>query len=62
MAIGYMEVIIQDLCVKQSLHILRVHMDLDKGQSLILNKNTDLLTFKHTFTEKVFPVLTGRDV
>ncbi|XP_031431874.1 E3 ubiquitin-protein ligase TRIM35-like [Clupea harengus] len=43
--------------LKQNLHTLRVHLDLDKGQLSFSDplQNTHLHTFKHTFTEKVLP-------
>ncbi|XP_031431862.1 E3 ubiquitin-protein ligase TRIM35-like [Clupea harengus] len=43
--------------LKQNLHTLRVHLDLDKGQLSFSDplQNTYLHTFKHTFTEKVLP-------
>ncbi|XP_042560047.1 E3 ubiquitin-protein ligase TRIM35-like [Clupea harengus] len=43
--------------LKQTLHTLRVHLDLDKGQVSFSDplQNTHLHTFKHTFTEKVLP-------
>ena len=43
--------------LKQNLHTLRVHLDLDKGQLSFYDplQNTHLQTFKHTFTEKVYP-------
>ncbi|XP_042565056.1 E3 ubiquitin-protein ligase TRIM35-like [Clupea harengus] len=44
--------------LKQNLHTLRVHLDLDKGQLSFSDplQNTHLHTFKHTFTEKVLPI------
>ncbi|XP_042565057.1 E3 ubiquitin-protein ligase TRIM35-like [Clupea harengus] len=43
--------------LKQKLHTLRVHLDLDKRQLSFSDplQNTHLHTFKHTFTEKVLP-------
>ncbi|XP_042560050.1 zinc-binding protein A33-like [Clupea harengus] len=43
--------------LKQTLHTLRVHLDLDKGQLSFSDplQNTHIHTFKHTFTEKVLP-------
>ncbi|XP_031431933.1 E3 ubiquitin-protein ligase TRIM35-like [Clupea harengus] len=48
--------------LKQNLHTLRVHLDLDKGQVSFSDpiKNTHLHTFKHTFAEKVLPFFYSR--
>ncbi|KAL2084163.1 hypothetical protein ACEWY4_019681 [Coilia grayii] len=43
--------------LKQSLHTIRVHLDLDKGQVSFSDpiQNTHIHTFKHTFTENAIP-------
>ncbi|XP_012673413.3 E3 ubiquitin-protein ligase TRIM35-like [Clupea harengus] len=48
--------------LKQNLHTLRVHLDLDEGQLSFSDplQNTHLHTFKHTFTEKVLPFFYSR--
>lgn len=47
------------LCVKKSLHRVRVHLDLDEGKLSFHDpdSNTNIHTFRHTFTERLFPIL-----